>query len=277
MPADYEDKIEQGPGGLVVNRRYFDGSDFTFTGDRALAMADTPEAAKWRAENPEKALLNSHSPFDSMEEMHPWAYSAREFLNKKEDGILGTFAEKGILPGAAAGGVAGAGAGALASLLAKLFLGEASTKRWAMVGGALGALLGGHNGYVRSNMNKALKDVPFTKASATYMDPRNFILEKLQGATDVSIGEKVKLAAAVRNLNRADAEKLASMVRAALGFGVGAIIAKFVLGTTSAVGTLFGGVLGALGTSMIANSLAQTPQRPTFDFNFKPLSYRDIL
>ena len=50
-----------------------------------------------------------------------------------------------------------------------------------------------------------------------------------------------------------------------------------IFGTTSAAGTLFGGIVGALGTSMIANILLGQSATPTFDFNFKPLSYRDIL
>lgn len=277
MPADYEDTIVYGAGEPTIKRRYIDGSEFTFKGDRALAMADTPEAAQWRLENPKQALLNSYSPFDSIEESHPYASAVRDFVDKhkREKGLFGAFADRGMLPGAIAGGAVGAGAGALASLLAKLFLGEASAKRWALAGGAIGAILGGHNGLVRSRMNK--EESPITKSAATYMDPRNFILEKLQSATDVGIGEKVRLAAAVRNLNRSDAEKLASLVRSALGFGVGAIIAKFVFGTTSAVGTLFGGVLGAIGTGILANSLANANNQPRFNFNFNPLSYRDIL
>ena len=136
-----------------------------------------PEAAQWRLDNPKQALLNSYSPFDSIEESHPYA-SARDFVNKhkKEKGLFGAFADRGMLPGALAGGVVGAGTGALASLLAKIFLGEASAKRWALVGGAIGTILGGHNGLVRSRMKKEASTI--TKSAATYMDPRNFILEK---------------------------------------------------------------------------------------------------
>lgn len=269
MPAEYEDTIIPGLE-PTIKRRYNDGSEFTFTGDRALALADTPGAAEWRAQNPEKALQNSYSPFDSPDESHPIAHSIGKFLRgeDREKSFIGRTLDKGLLPGTVMGGALGAGGGALAALLARLFLGDTSVGRWSAVGGALGAILGGYTGHARANA--------MSKSAATYMDPRNFILEKLQGATDVSIGEKVKLADAVRNLNRADAEKLASLVRAALGFGVGAIIAKFVFGTTSAAGTLFGGLMGAIGTSILANSL-KSPAQPTFDFNFRPLSYRDIL
>lgn len=269
MPATYEDTIIPGTE-PTIERRYLDGTTFRFTGDRAMAMADTPGAAEWRSENPEIALRNAYSPFDDPAETNPAAHAIGQFINKQKSskGLIGSIVDKGMLPGAMVGGVLGLGGGALASLLAKLFLGKASTKNWALAGGALGAVLGGHNGLVRSRMHKS---------AATYTDPRNFILEKLQSATDVGIGEKVRLAAAVRNLDRDDAEQLASLVRAALGFGVGAIIAKFIFGTTSAAGTLFGGIVGALGTSMIANNLLGQSATPTFDFNFKPLSYRDIL
>lgn len=275
MPATYEDTIIPGIE-PTIERQYLDGEKFRFTGDRAMAMADTPGAAKWRAENPELALRNAHSPFDDPAETSPAAHAIGQFINnqKSSKGLIGSILDKGMLPGAMVGGVLGLGGGALASLLAKLFLGKASTKNWALAGGALGAVLGGHNGLVRSRMHSPEQ---FLKSAATYTDPRNFILEKLQSATDVGIGEKVRLAAAVRNLDRSDAERLASLVRAALGFGVGAIIAKFIFGTTSAAGTLFGGIVGALGTSMIANNLFGQSTSPTFDFNFKPLSYRDIL
>ena len=82
MPADYEDTIVHGADEPTIKRRYIDGSEFTFKGDGALAMADTPEAAQWRLDNPKQALLNSYSPFDSMEESHPYASVVRDFVNK---------------------------------------------------------------------------------------------------------------------------------------------------------------------------------------------------
>lgn len=276
MPAEYEDTIIPGAE-PTIERRYFNGDTFTFKGDRAMAMSDAPGAKAWRVENPTKAIKFGYSPYDSIAEQSPISYGLGKYLRDKSkvgpDGVLGRAANSGILGGAAMGGIIGAGGGALASLIARLFLGKTSVGKWSLAGGALGALLGGHNGLVRS---RRLRQPMMLKSSATYTDPRNFILEKLQGASDIGVGEKVRLAAAVRDMNRADAEKLASMVRAALGFGVGAIIAKFLFGTTSAAGTLFGGVVGALGTNMIANHLF-APSQPTFDFNFRPLSYRDIL
>lgn len=278
MPATYEDTIIPGPE-PTIERRYINGDTFKFTGDRAMAMADTPAAAEWRANNPEKAFKFGYSPYDSPAEQSPLAYGVGKYLRDKSqsrtDGFLGRAANGGILSGATVGGVLGAGGGALASLIARLFLGKTSVGKWALAGGALGALLGGHNGFVRSRRNPSA--MYLQKSAATYTDPRNFILEKLQGANDIGVGEKVRLAASVKNMSRSDAEKLASLVRAALGFGVGAIIAKFFFGTSSAAGTLLGGVLGALGTNIIANNFFNNSQPTTFDFNFRPLSYRDIL
>lgn len=278
MPATYEDTIIPGVE-PTIERRYNNGDTFRFTGDRAMAMADTPAAAEWRANNPDKAFKLGFSPYDSPAEQSPIAYSVGKYLrdksNSRVDGFMGRAANSGILGGATVGGALGAGGGALASLIARLFLGKTSIGKWALAGGALGALLGGHNGFVRSRRNPS--EMYLRKSAATYTDPRNFILEKLQSANDVGIGEKVRLAAAVKGMDRSDAEKLANLVRAALGFGVGAIIAKFLFGTNSASGTLFGGVLGALGANAIANNFFNQPQAPTFDFNFRPLSYRDIL
>lgn len=277
MPATYEDTIIPGLE-PTIERRYINGDTFKFTGDRAMAMADTPAAAEWRANNPDKAFKFGYSPYDSPAEQSPVAYSVGKYLRDKSqsrvDGFLGRAANGGILSGAAVGGALGAGGGALASLIARLFLGKTSVGKWALAGGALGALLGGHNGFVRSRRNPSA--MYLQKSAATYTDPRNFILEKLQSANDIGVGEKVRLAAAVKDMSRSDAEQLANLVRAALGFGVGAIIAKFLFGTSSAAGTLFGGVLGALGTNIIANNFFK-PQQTTFDFNFRPLSYRDIL
>lgn len=303
MPATYEDTILPGDQ-FSIRRRYINGETATLTGDRALALADTPEAAKWRQENPAKFLKNYYSPMDARDSN---SYAFGQFLknNGEPNGVFGSIADGGILPGAAAGGVVGAGAGALLGALKKFLTGNGKVSNWALTGAALGGLLGGHNGYVRTRhispeaaaanattveglMRQAEKnklqrenreDVDYDnlfKSAATYQDPRNFILEKLQAATDATSIDKVKLAARVKNLSRADAERLAALVRSALGFGVGAIISKFVFGASGA-GPLFGGLAGVLGANLLVNSMLQKNTAPSFDFNFRPLSYRDIL
>lgn len=271
MPATYEDTIIPGDEPRI-RRKYITGDEFIFDGDRAMAMADTPGAEQWRIDNPDKALLHGRSPF-VLEEAAPYQYGEAFGDWARKDGFFGKVAEKGILPGALLGGATGAGLGAVANLIAKWFFpGVGSAGKWALAGGALGGLLGGHNAFVRGRANS----VPMLKSSATYTDPRNFILEKLEGANDVGMVEKVKLAAGVKNLDRDSAEKLAALVRSALGFGVGALISKFLFGASGA-GALFGGMAGMFGVNFLVNNLVRKNDNPTFDFNFKPLSYRDIL
>jgi hypothetical protein len=93
------------------------------------------------------------------------------------------------------------------------------------------------------------------KKSSMWQDPRNYILEKLQGAHDISMADKAILASKVRNMNSSEASDLEKLVRSALGIGVGAIIARF-LGAGD-FGTVVGGLLGAgaAGAMNIGNSL----------------------
>lgn len=273
MPATYEDTIIPGLE-PTIKRRYITGDEFTFTGDRAMALADTPGAEEWRINNPQKAIALGKNPLDEPSGLfHSIGKHVRDFSEK--NGIFGKIADKGTVPGALAGGAIGAGAGALANVLAKFFFpGAGSAGRWAIAGGILGSILGGHNGWVRATAKE--KGGPFLKSAATYTDPRNFILEKLQGATDVSMLDKVKLAAGVKNLDRDSAEKLAALVRSALGFGIGAIISKFIFGASGA-GALFGGLGGMFGANFLVNNFVKKQPSSPFDFNFRPLSYRDIL
>lgn len=84
--------------------------------------------------------------------------------------------------------------------------------------------------------------------SAMYTDPRNFILERLSAASDISPFEKAQLAVKVRNMGTMEAESLKAMVRSAMGFGIGALIAKFFgFGLT---GMGIGGGIGALAGSL---------------------------
>lgn len=126
--------------------------------------------------------------------------------------------------------------------------------------GLIGALAGGGFGVLRAyNQDKELARIRASRGykdpnllrlpenmfikSSMYRDPRNFILERLQGATDISPFQKAQLAAKVRQMNTMDAERLKSKVRAAVGFGVGALIARFF--GTGLMGSAIGGLLGA--------------------------------
>lgn len=107
----------------------------------------------------------------------------------------------------------------------------------------------------------------FRKEAAMYQDARNFILEKLQGASDISSVEKATLASKIRNMSTGEAERLKTMVRAAVGFGVGRLIARFFFGARGA-NSFVGGAIGALTTLVagamhnnnVANSMFQGPR-----------------
>lgn len=90
------------------------------------------------------------------------------------------------------------------------------------------------------------------KCASVYRDPRNFILEKLQRAKDISLADKALLASKVRDMSIEDAEQLEKRVREALGIGVGQIIADYMSfnNGTSVFGTLLGN-LNILNTQTI--------------------------
>lgn len=100
------------------------------------------------------------------------------------------------------------------------------------------------------------------KESAMYQDARNFILEKLQGASDISSVEKATLAAKIRSMSTGEAERLKSTVRAAVGFGIGRLIARFFFGARGA-GSFVGGAVGAL-TSLIAGAVRNNAPNSMF-------------
>lgn len=91
---------------------------------------------------------------------------------------------------------------------------------------------------------QAEKSGSILKQASLYHDPRNFILEKLQRDTQLSMSDKAMLAGKIRNMSMPEASSLEKTVRSAIGVGVGALIAKyFGLG---AMCSLMGGVLGGL-------------------------------
>lgn len=149
----------------------------------------------------------------------------------------GTTATGGLLQslGTLGGAAAGTGLGALLMHLLYKYKGiETPYMRPSMYGAIGGGILGGILGNVATSGPTPL-DKPQTsqitpaleKRSAMYQNPRNFILEQLQSANDIGSWEKAQLAAKIRAMDTASAEKLKAMVRAALGFGVGALIARF--------------------------------------------------
>lgn len=182
----------------------------------------------------------------------------QDLAERPSSTLPGRLLNHGPAVGGTAGAAIGLGTGALADwILDKINGGPRDSAIdlklvGALAGGGIGATLGHYR--KKYNVKNIDEDrVPtqyIAKSAAMYNDPRNVILEKLQGATDIGFAEKAKLAAAVRSMDRSQAQQLASMVRAALGFGVGALIARYLFGMKSVRGTMFGGIIGVLGTGL---------------------------
>lgn len=140
-----------------------------------------------------------------------------------------------------------------------------------LIGGLIGAGLGGllgyytnqqdFNRYLQGNLSTAVSQqapaMPginkessvLNKQGSMFKDPRNFILEKLQRASDISSSDKAILASKVRNMSVSEASDLEKSVRAALGIGVGSLIAKFFgLGP---MGTLLSSLIGVAGANIM--------------------------
>lgn len=176
----------------------------------------------------------------------------REFIDSPDKTWFGKLFEKGPVWGLGLG----AGGGWLGGKLLNLvFNRDGNGLPWdkiGLVGGGLFGLLRGAIGATEESRKDWEAHKPTVKQASMYRDPRNFILEKLQGATDITPFEKAQLAARIRQMNLSEAEQLKSKVRAALGFGVGALIAKYVF-RKGASGMLAGGILGALGSRLLPN------------------------
>lgn len=187
----------------------------------------------------------------------------QDFAENPRPTLPGRILDRGPLAGGSAGAATGFGIGALADLVLDKINGgprdPAISMKWlgTLLGGGVGATLGhyrrkinspGYNSPEGQNYHRMTSTL--TKQAAMFHDPRNVILEKLQGASDIGFAEKAKLAAAVRSMDAARAKQLADMVKASLGFGVGAIVARYLFGMNSLRGTMFGGILGVLGTGL---------------------------
>lgn len=194
------------------------------------------------------------------------AYKAKrmlqDFAESPRATLPGRILDKGPLAGGSAGAAAGFGIGTVADLVLDKINGgyrdPAISMKWlgALLGGGIGTTLGHYRkkvhspGYNQEGSNYFDLTSALTKQAAMFNDPRNIILEKLQGASDLGFAEKAKLAAAVRSMDVTRARQLADMVKASLGFGVGAIISRYLFGMDSVRGTMFGGIVGILGTGL---------------------------
>lgn len=204
-------------------------------------------------------------------------YKARKIFENIIDSPYPTFVGRILNKGPLHGGVAGGGAGFLAGAIADTVLDKINGEPrnplidLKLIGTIGGAGLGAALGFVRKKhdaansltfknndpslyINDLVKSSNYIeKRAIMYKDPRNYILERLQSATDVGFAEKAKLAGAVRNLDNNRASELAKIIRASLGFGIGALISKFLFGMTSTRGTVLGGLIGLIGTGLFNN------------------------
>jgi hypothetical protein len=195
-------------------------------------------------------------------------------LAYSDTGVIGKILNKGPLYGGALGAGVGYAGGALTNIIAEK-LGHDIPLDLGLIGalglGGLGALLGHSRKELRKKpifrndksdpMDRALirrtfaisDSVPhaFMKRAAMYNNPRNFILEKLQGDKAVGFAEKAKLAAAIQNLSMEEAEQLKQLVRESLGARVSTIISKFIFKRENA-GALFGGLVEFLGKDFVS-------------------------
>lgn len=271
MNPQYSEIFDPGIPGVrepELQIRLYNGATELLTGERALAAADDPIAETWRKQNPAKAYKLRYIP-NAAKDTLAWkaGEKIRQFAYDKEPTLLGCIMDKGPLPG----GLLGAGTGLLGGLLAgwlkEKITGDASPMMWGLTGSLLGGLGGSLAGHLRtSDKNTDSEELPLHKQAAMYHDPRNFILEKLQSAHDIGYAEKAKLAAAVRNLDYNTASRLADAVRAAVGFGIGALISKFIF-KTSGTGTFFGGLAGILGANVI-NRMTSGPSPVTLNTRY---------
>lgn len=255
MPYDHSERLTSVNGVPTLERRYADGNNDTLEGFRAIANAGTARANAWKNLNPQLAYQYGSVPKPGTESIpHAIGRSAGELGDYINDSFIGSILNKGPLAGAALGGGTGLVGGLAVNWLANKLLGV-EVPHLGLIGGVAGAALGGLAGHERTTKSAA---TGFVKRSAMFKDPRNFILEKLQLASDVSAIEKMQLAAKVRAMDPVTAKRLADAVRASLGFGVGAIIAKF-LGKSA----LSGGFAGILGMALMAGLARKNPYVPS--------------
>lgn len=251
--SDQTFSYDKDTGEAALTRQWHDdGAIDRFTGAKALANYGGAEGQLFRAKDPQAAhrLIRGHN--DRRESMgYKVGDWLRSYANNGSHNIVSRAIGDNPLQGAAVMGGAGFLGGHLANwLLGKLRLVNEGEGKFHWIGGALGALGGGTLGYFRGKEHGGWnKMAGFHKEAAMFKDPRNFILEKLQSATDLSMTDKALLAAQVRNMDPRRADRLSGMVRAAMGFGVGAIVARFC--GTNLRGTMVGGLAGALGTGII--------------------------
>lgn len=174
-----------------------------------------------------------------------------DYANRGMPSAVDKILNKGALPGGLTGAGVGFVGGAALDWLLNLANGGRHNLPSMKVLGALG--LGGVGatlGYAKKNLIDNELGL-LEKGAALYNDPRNFILEKLQAATDIGRMDKVKVAQRVRNLDMDTAKALAVEVRELLGHNVGNFLAKYF--STSTESNAVGGLIQLISKGIFDN------------------------
>ncbi len=196
-----------------------------------VARASLPEHSDWQANNPGLTSLYQHRG--------PNSFGTGNYeLGENLRGLLASEnwwqrnAQTGIGPAALRGAGAGALGGSVLGLLIGLLRGRGGqgARTGAITGGLLGAGLAGYAGY---NFSK--------HASAD----QSTIRQMLSADPTISFSDKARLQQGLDGLSSADLRRLAQLLRSAGGAGVGALIAKFLLGRGKG-GILAGAIIGGL-------------------------------
>ena len=185
----------------------------------------------------------------------------REFADRPN--MLGSILNNGPLSGGLLGGAIGAGIGGLAGIPTR------RSKRLAVIAGLLGAGLGAGLG-AYSGM---VRQPGYYKSAAwrggdPFGDPTDQILTALQSDTGLGTYQKMQMMAQVAQLPQYQAAQLAQMLGSVAGAGVGALIARFLLGAGT-LGTAVGAGMGYMaGNALFGNHQRDAMGYPSSDQSF---------
>lgn len=169
----------------------------------------------------------------------------RDFL--QSPGLLSKATDMGPLVGGLTGGAAAAvPAGLLSWAANKLFNFNLPTGTIMTGAGALGAGLGGWNGYTKTREYKNAS----VKKVALFDDPVTRLLNAVDGAMDVNLQTKLELKSLIRQLSNPEASRVWNVIRTITFGSVGATLMKLLgfsglgMGVGAAAGAAFGLGLG---------------------------------
>lgn len=263
MYKSAEDFLQQQAGRMLSsaqgapNYATVDGTRIRLEGEQALATLDPA----WQQANPARAALSRYregAPENSI------GYQ----VGKSIRGLAGGLGQ-GPRPAAdsspSLGAMAGAFKGGIPAALLGLVGGYAADKMsgredsyWAPRAaaglGVLGAGLGAYTGYERN------KQASYWKGDEESSTPQ--IVNIINSAPGITGDQRFNLIQGVNRLSDSDSKRLLQILFASGGFGIGAMIAKFLMGA-GVGGTILGGVLGGA----IGNAFAPRPPKDAFGRN----------